>query len=102
MTKHEIHALFKMKRGIDLLKCFEDMSLRDAGNICKISFSTMRAIKNRVGITHWGFPRLKGEAQEKWERIKQYREQIMQVIMETCCRNFRIIDLAFLSRSNAV
>jgi hypothetical protein len=81
MNKHEIHALFKMDRGIELLKCFEDMSLRDAGNICKMSFSTMRLIKNRLGITHWGFPRLKGEAQEKWEIVKQHRERIMQVIM---------------------
>lgn len=76
-----IHNLLRSERGNDLIKCFYDMSLKDACIICNIGYSTMREIKGKLGMQKWNFRDLSygRTKQDKWEEIKRHREAIIKV-----------------------
>ena len=84
MTK-PILRLLKLNKGIDLLRCFEDMSLRDASVVCKISFNSLSLIKDRLNYKKWRFHQLRtGRAggPEKWDEIQAHRSKMIQVFSE--------------------
>lgn len=83
----QVNELLAKGRGLDFLKCFEDMSLRDASVICRMSFSTIRYFKGKVGLDNWPYHHLKGESQEKWEKIKVHRENMLRVIARSHAKN---------------
>jgi hypothetical protein len=74
--------LLNSERGLDLIKCFYDMSLKDASIICKISFSTMRLVKGKRAAGKWFFQELRSGKinQNKWDEIKEHREAMMKVL----------------------
>ena len=72
--------MIKGPRGIDFLKCFEDMSLRDASKICQINFSSLRYIKHNRAGSKWGFHELRSGRQpaSRWEEIRIFREGMLK------------------------
>lgn len=77
-----ILRLLKSHRGLELLRCFEDMSLRDTSIVCGITFSALKSAKDRLRYQRWAFYDLRnGKAGgfEKWDEICKYRDEIMLV-----------------------
>lgn len=73
--------LLRGERGEDLFKCFQDMSLKDAGIICGVGWATLKVIKKQKNMEKWDFHDLRAGkvSQEKWNAIKIHRERMMQV-----------------------
>ena len=79
-----ILRLLKTERGLDLIRCFEDMSLRDASLICKITFSSFKLVKDKMNYPRWAFHDLRaGRAggPEKWIEIRKHRIEMMKVTL---------------------
>lgn len=78
--KKRMMKMIKGPRGIDFLKCFEDMSLRDASKICQINFSSLRYIKFTQAGLKWGFHELRSGRQpaSRWEEIRKFRELMLE------------------------
>ena len=80
--RQRVLKLINGPRGTDFLRCFEDMSLRDASKICLINFSTLRYIKqNRSGL-NWEFHELRmGRLPAtRWKEIQEFREEMIEDI----------------------
>jgi len=79
-TKKEIVNLLKGPRGHDFLRCFMDMSLREASKICMISFSTLKLAKRLNNIQEWSFHELRAGRlhPSKWQEIREFRDLMME------------------------
>lgn len=78
--KKEVVNVLKGPRGNDFLKCFMDMSLREASKICLISFSTLKLAKRLNNIQEWSFHELRAGRlhPSKWQEIRDFRELMME------------------------
>lgn len=77
-----ILRLLKTERGLELIRCFEDMSLRDASLICKITCTSFKSVKEKLNYPKWAFHDLRaGRAggPEKWTEIREHRKKLIKV-----------------------
>jgi hypothetical protein len=86
--RRDIIELIKGPRGRDFLKCFEDMSMREASKICNISFASWKRAKELNKIEMWGFHELRSGRQHpsKWHEIRAFRNSMMK---DDFFKNFR-------------
>ena len=70
----------KGNRGLDFLRCFKDMSIKHASEICGLCFSTFRMLRQEKRDSNWFFVKLKsGDPKyvKRWDEIKLFRERMM-------------------------
>jgi hypothetical protein len=77
--KKQIIQMFRGERGRDFLKCFKDMSVKDASRVCQIPLATLKKIRHEMRDTEWNFNKLKaGYQMNQWQEIRKFREEMMK------------------------
>jgi hypothetical protein len=77
--KKKIVQMLRSERGRDFLKCFKDMSIKEASRICYLPVATFKRIRYETRDTEWDFGKMKaGYKMKMWQEIRNFREQMMK------------------------